>query len=54
MYAGLLEERLLYKPVEFEMESDISRHAMLCTNPQASWGTTLAFLLHPRQKGKNA
>lgn len=53
MYAGLLEECLLYKPVEFEIESDISRRAMLCTNQQA-WGNTLASLLHPCWKGENA
>lgn len=52
MYAGLLEERLLYKPVEFKIESSISRHAMPCTNAQASWGTILASLLHPHQKGE--
>lgn len=50
MYAGLLEECLLYKPVEFKIESNISRHAMLWTNTQDSWGFILAFLLHPRQK----
>lgn len=54
MYAGLLEEHLLYKPVEFEIESDIGRHAVLCTNPWASQGTTLASLLHRHQKGENA
>lgn len=51
MYAGLLEERLLYKPVEFKIESNISRHAMPCTNAQASRGTIMASLLHPHQKG---